>query len=466
MSRWNKDVFLQFFVRNLPKNPMFESLQSRLEQALKKMRGQAKITEENIEEALKEIRTALLDADVNFAVVKKFIEDIKTKAVGMEVKGNLLPGQLVVKVVYDELVELMGAQKSELLYARSGPTIILVAGLQGSGKTTFCGKLAVYLKKKGRQPLLVAADIYRPAAIDQLKVLGQQANVPVFTVENANPRDIASESLSHARKYNRDVIIVDTAGRLTIDEEMMNEVQDISKLLNPVETLFVCDAMTGQDAVNTAKAFHDTLNLTGVVLTKLDGDTRGGAALSIRTVVGKPIKFVGIGEKIDALELFHPERIASRILGMGDILTLVEKAQSEIDEKEAAKLEEKIRKNEFNLQDFLEQLKVIKRMGSLKDLLGMIPGMDSAMRNVQVDDKAFSKVEAIIYSMTQEERSNPKIINGSRRRRIALGSGSSIQDVNRLLKQFEDMQKMMKMMTKGNMASKMRNFKMPTGFRR
>ncbi|HRK60856.1 MAG TPA: signal recognition particle protein, partial [Candidatus Kapabacteria bacterium] len=286
------------------------------------------------------------------------------------------------------------------------------------------------------------------------------------TVENANPRQIASDSLQYARKYNRDVIIVDTAGRLTIDEEMMNEVEDISKLLNPVETLFVCDAMTGQDAVNTAKAFHERLNLTGVVLTKLDGDTRGGAALSIRTVVGKPIKFVGIGEKIDALELFHPERIASRILGMGDILTLVEKAQSEIDEKEAAKLEEKIRKNEFNLQDFLEQLKVIKRMGSLKDLLGMIPGMDSAMRNVQIDDKAFSKVEAIIFSMTKEERYNPKIINGGRRRRIALGSGSSIQDVNRLLKQFEDMQKMMKMMTKGNMASKMRNFKMPTGFRR
>lgn len=445
---------------------MFESLQSRLELALKKMRGQAKISEENIEEALKEIRTALLDADVNFAVVKKFLEDIRSKAVGMEVKGNLLPGQLIVKVVYDELVELMGAQKSELIYARSGPTIILVAGLQGSGKTTFCGKLSVYLKKKGRQPLLVAGDIYRPAAIEQLKVLGQQANVPVFTLDNANPRQIASESLNYARKYNRDIIIVDTAGRLTIDEEMMQEVEDISKLLNPVETLFVCDAMTGQDAVNTAKAFHEKLTLTGVVLTKLDGDTRGGAALSIRTVVGKPIKFVGIGEKIDALELFHPERIASRILGMGDILTLVEKAQSEIDEKEAAKLEEKIRKNEFNLQDFLEQLKVIKRMGSLKDLLGMIPGMDSAMRNVQVDDKAFSKVEAIIFSMTKEERSNPKIINGSRRRRIAIGSGSSIQDVNRLLKQFEDMQKMMKMMTKGNMASKMRNFKMPTGFRR
>lgn len=445
---------------------MFESLQSRLELALKKMRGQAKITEENIDEAIKEIRTALLDADVNFNVVKKFIEDIKNKAVGMEVKGNLLPGQLIVKVVYDELVELMGAQKSELSYARSGPTIILVAGLQGSGKTTFCGKLSTYLKKKGRQPLLVAGDIYRPAAIEQLKILGQQANVPVFTLDNANPRQIATESLAHARKYNRDVIIVDTAGRLTIDEEMMLEVEDISKLLNPVETLFVCDAMTGQDAVNTAKAFHDKLSLTGVVLTKLDGDTRGGAALSIRTVVGKPIKFVGIGEKIDALELFHPERIASRILGMGDILTLVEKAQSEIDEKEAAKLEEKIRKNEFNLQDFLEQLKVIKRMGSLKDLLGMIPGMDSAMRNVQVDDKAFSKVEAIIFSMTTEERSNPKIINGSRRRRIAVGSGSSIQDVNRLLKQFEDMQKMMKMMTKGNMAQKMRNFKMPTGFRR
>ncbi len=445
---------------------MFESLQSRLELALKKMRGQAKITEENIDEAIKEIRTALLDADVNFNVVKKFIEDIKNKAVGMEVKGNLLPGQLIVKIVYDELVELMGAQKSELIYARSGPTIILVAGLQGSGKTTFCGKLSTFLKKKGRQPLLVAADIYRPAAIEQLKVLGQQANVPVFTLENANPRQIASESLAHARKYNRDVIIVDTAGRLTIDEEMMQEVEDISKLLTPVETLFVCDSMTGQDAVNTAKAFHERLSLTGVVLTKLDGDTRGGAALSIRTVVGKPIKFVGIGEKIDALELFHPERIASRILGMGDILTLVEKAQSEIDEKEAAKLEEKIRKNEFNLQDFLEQLKVIKRMGSLKDLLGMIPGMDSAMRNVQVDDKAFSKVEAIIFSMTKDERSNPKIINGSRRRRIAIGSGSSIQDVNRLLKQFEDMQKMMKMMTKGNMAQKMRNFKMPTGFRR
>lgn len=445
---------------------MFESLQSRLELALKKMRGQAKITEENIDEAIKEIRTALLDADVNFNVVKKFIEDIRNKAVGMEVKGNLLPGQLIVKVVYDELVELMGAQKSELIYARSGPTIILVAGLQGSGKTTFCGKLSTFLKKKGRQPLLVAADIYRPAAIEQLKILGQQANVPVFTLENANPRQIASESLAHARKYNRDVIIVDTAGRLTIDEEMMQEVEDISKLLTPVETLFVCDSMTGQDAVNTAKAFHERLSLTGVVLTKLDGDTRGGAALSIRTVVGKPIKFVGIGEKIDALELFHPERIASRILGMGDILTLVEKAQSEIDEKEAAKLEEKIRKNEFNLQDFLEQLKVIKRMGSLKDLLGMIPGMDSAMRNVQVDDKAFSKVEAIIFSMTKDERSNPKIINGSRRRRIAIGSGSSIQDVNRLLKQFEDMQKMMKMMTKGNMAQKMRNFKMPTGFRR
>jgi len=445
---------------------MFESLQSRLELALKKMRGQAKITEENIDEAIKEIRTALLDADVNFNVVKKFIEDIRNKAVGMEVKGNLLPGQLIVKVVYDELVELMGAQKSELIYARSGPTIILVAGLQGSGKTTFCGKLSTFLKKKGRQPLLVAADIYRPAAIEQLKILGQQANVPVFTLENANPRQIASESLVHARKYNRDVIIVDTAGRLTIDEEMMQEVEDISKLLTPVETLFVCDSMTGQDAVNTAKAFHERLSLTGVVLTKLDGDTRGGAALSIRTVVGKPIKFVGIGEKIDALELFHPERIASRILGMGDILTLVEKAQSEIDEKEAAKLEEKIRKNEFNLQDFLEQLKVIKRMGSLKDLLGMIPGMDSAMRNVQVDDKAFSKVEAIIFSMTKDERSNPKIINGSRRRRIAIGSGSSIQDVNRLLKQFEDMQKMMKMMTKGNMAQKMRNFKMPTGFRR
>jgi signal recognition particle subunit SRP54 len=349
----------------------------------------------------------------------------------------------------------------------------MVAGLQGSGKTTFCGKLALHLKKKGRQPMLVACDIYRPAAIDQLKMLGEQVAVPVYSAEGKDPVQIAKESLGEARKFARDVIIVDTAGRLTIDEEMMREVENIKKEINPREILFVCDAMTGQDAVNTAKAFHESLNLTGVVLTKLDGDTRGGAALSIKQVVGQPIKFVGVGEKVDALEPFHPDRIASRILGMGDIITLVERAQQEIDEKEAARLEEKIRKNQFTLQDFLEQLRVIKKMGSLKDLLGMIPGMDKAMRNVQLDDKAFSRVEAIILSMTGEERNNPRILSGSRRRRIAMGSGSSIADVNRLLSQFEDMQKMMKAVSQSQnnpvqrlRGMKMPNFKIPTGFKR
>jgi signal recognition particle subunit SRP54 len=451
---------------------MFESLQSKLESALKRLRGQSKITEENIQEALQEVRTALLDADVHYNVVKDFIETVQQKAVGMEVKGNILPGQMIVKVIYDELVALMGAGKSELLFSPQPPTVIMVAGLQGSGKTTFCGKLALQLKKKGRQPLLVACDIYRPAAVDQLKMLGQQVNVPVYSAEGKNPVEIARESLSHARNYARDVVIIDTAGRLTIDEDMMQEVENIRTETKPREILFVCDAMTGQDAVNTAKAFHDRLTLTGVVLTKLDGDTRGGAALSIRSIVGQPIKFVGVGEKVDALEPFHPDRIASRILGMGDIITLVEKAQQEIDEKEAARLEEKIRKNQFNLQDFLEQLRVIKKMGSLRDLLGMIPGMDRAMQNIQVDDRAFGRVEAIILSMTKEERNNPKIINGARRRRIALGSGTSLQDVNRLLKQFEDMQKMMKTLSQNNsMANRLRgmkmpNFKIPTGFKR
>lgn len=444
---------------------MFESLQTKIESALKRLRGQSKITEENVADALREVRTALLDADVHFSVVKEFIEEVQKKAVGLEVKGNLLPGQLIVKVIYDELVELMGSDK-QATFAAHAPSIILVAGLQGSGKTTFCGKLASYLRKKGKQPLLVAADIYRPAAIDQLKMLGESLHVPVFTLADHNPVEIATESLVYGRKHARDVIIIDTAGRLTIDEDMMREVQDISAKVKPHETLFVCDAMTGQDAVTTAKAFHESLNLTGVVLTKLDGDTRGGAALSIRKVVGKPIKFVGTGEKLDALEEFHPNRIASRILGMGDVLTLVEKAQQQIDEAEAAKLEEKIRKNQFTLEDFLSQLRTIRKMGSLKDLLGMIPGMDKAMQGVQVDDKAFSKVEAMILSMTPLERANPKILNGSRRSRIARGSGTTMQDVNRLLKQFEDMQKMMKMMMSGNMAQKMRSLKMPTGFRR
>ena len=452
---------------------MFESLQSKLESALKVFRGQSKITEENIKEALNEVRTALLDADVNFAVVKDFIETVQNKAVGLEVKGNILPGQMIVKLIHDELVALMGTGKAEINFSSQPPTIIMVAGLQGSGKTTFCGKLALHLKKKGRQPMLVACDIYRPAAIDQLKMLGEQVTVPVYSAEGKDPVQIAKESLGEARKFARDVIIVDTAGRLTIDEEMMREVENIKKEINPREILFVCDAMTGQDAVNTAKAFHESLNLTGVVLTKLDGDTRGGAALSIKQVVGQPIKFVGVGEKVEALEPFHPDRIASRILGMGDIITLVERAQQEIDEKEAARLEDKIRKNQFTLQDFLEQLRVIKKMGSLKDLLGMIPGMDKAMRNVQLDDKAFSRVEAIILSMTGEERNNPRILSGSRRRRIAMGSGSSIADVNRLLSQFEDMQKMMKAVSQSQnnpvqrlRGMKMPSFKIPTGFKR
>jgi len=432
---------------------MFESLSEKLEEALKRIRGQSKITEENIGEALAEVRRALLDADVNFNVTKKFIDDVKEKSLGLEVKGNVLPGQLMIKLIHDELVALMGSTKSDIAVAAQAPTIIMVAGLQGSGKTTFCSKLAFMLKKKGRQPLLVACDIYRPAAIDQLKTLGQSISLPVFSKDDAKPLEIAQEAVQYAKKFGRDVVIVDTAGRLTIDEEMMQEVADLKSNLKPHEVLFVCDAMTGQDAVNTAQAFHERLELTGVVLTKLDGDTRGGAALSIRAVTGKPIKFVGVGEKVDALEPFYPERIASRILGMGDIITLVEKAQQQIDEKEAAKLEEKLKKNQFTFEDFLEQMRLIKKMGSLRDLLGMIPGMDKAMRNVQIDEKAFSRVEAMVLSMKIEERQNPRLLNGSRRKRIADGSGSSVQDVNRLIKQFEDMQKMMKNMTRGKMAN-------------
>lgn len=431
---------------------MFESLSEKLEEALKKIRGQSKITEENVSDALAEVRRALLDADVNLGVVKSFIDSVKEKSLGMEVKGNILPGQMMIKLIHDELVALMGTSKTDITFAPQAPTIVMVAGLQGSGKTTFCAKLAFQLKKKGRQPLLVACDIYRPAAIDQLKTLGAKMTLPVFSKENAQPVDIASEALSYARKYGRDVVIVDTAGRLTIDEAMMQEVADLKAAIKPHEVLFVCDAMTGQDAVNTAQAFHDKLELTGVVLTKLDGDTRGGAALSIRSVLGKPIKFVGVGENIDQLEPFHPERIASRILGMGDIITLVEKAQSQIDEKEAARLEEKLKKNQFTFEDFLDQMRMIKKMGSLRDLLGMLPGMDKALRNVQIDERAFARVEAIVLSMTLEERRSPKLLNGSRRRRIALGSGTSIQDVNRLIKQFEDMQKMMKNMSRGKMA--------------
>ncbi len=443
---------------------MFENLQEKLEGALKRFRGQSTISEENISEAMREIRRALLEADVNLHVARKFVEDVKAKAVGQEVRGKLLPEQLIVKIVHEELVELMGSKMSEIKFSPQPPTVVLVAGLQGSGKTTFCAKLARNLRKKGRQPLLVPCDVHRPAAIDQLKQLGQSIKIPVYNTENRDAVEIAKEALSYAKKFARDVVIVDTAGRLTIDEMMMNEVENISTSINPTETLFVCDAMIGQDAVTTAKAFHEKLSLTGIVLTKLDGDTRGGAALSVLNVVGQPIKYVGVGEKVDALEPFHPERIASRILGMGDVLTLVEKAEAQIDKKEAEKIEEKIRKNQFTFDDFLDQLKTIKKMGSVRDLLGMIPGMDKALRNVQVDDKAFNRVEAIIHSMTKAERAKPKIINGSRRKRIAKGSGTQIQDVNRLLKQFDEMNKMMKNLTKGKKSRFMKGFGLPKGF--
>lgn len=423
---------------------MFENLQEKLELAVKKLRGQHKITEENISEALKEIRNALLEADVSLQVVTKFLDRVKQKAIGTEVRGKLLPEQLIVKIVNDELVEIMGSKMKDITFSPKPPTIILVAGLQGSGKTTFCGKLAKNLRKRGRHPLLVAADVHRPAAILQLKQLAEQVKIPVYSEEGKDARTVAKNSLEYARKYGRDVVIVDTAGRTTVDEVMMQEVKDIAELIQPTETLFVVDAMIGQDAVTTAKAFNEALSLTGIVLTKLDGDTRGGAAISVLDVVGKPIKFISTGEKLDNLEPFHPDRIASRILGMGDILSLVEKAEAQIDEQEAKKLEEKIKKNRFTFNDFLDQLNMIKKMGSLKDLLGMLPGMDKALKNVNIDDKAFSKVEAIIFSMTKAERENPKLINGSRRLRIARGSGTTVQDVNNLLKQFDEMQKLMK----------------------
>jgi signal recognition particle subunit SRP54 len=428
---------------------MFENLQEKLEVALKRFRGQSKITEENISDALNEIRNALLDADVNLEVVNKFIENIKSKAIGQEVRGTILPEQLIVKIVNDELIETLGSKASDLIISPKPPTVILIAGLQGSGKTTFAAKLAKYLRKKGKHPVLVAADIHRPAAILQLQQLADQIKIPVFTEENKSAVVIAKDAVAYAKKLARDIVIIDTAGRTTVDEVMMKEVSDISEAVQPTETLFVVDSMIGQDAVQTARAFNEKLNLTGIVLTKLDGDTRGGAALSVRDVVGKPIKFISTGEKLDSLEQFHPDRIASRILGMGDIISLVEKAEQEIDEKEAEKMEEKLRKNQFTFDDFLDQIKMIKKMGPLKDLIGMLPGMDKQLRNVDIDDKAFSKIEAIILSMTKQERANPRIINGSRRLRISKGSGTRVQDVNNLLKQFEQMQKAMKNVVQG-----------------
>lgn len=432
---------------------MFENLSERLEKSFKLLKGQGKITEINVAETLKDVRRALLDADVNYKIAKQFTENVKEKALGQNVLTAVKPGEMMTKIVHDELTLLMGEKKTDL-NLKGNPTIILMSGLQGSGKTTMSGKLANMLKtKQGRHPLLVACDVYRPAAINQLQVLGEQIGVPVYAdTTSSDPVAIAQAAIKQAKLNSQDVVIVDTAGRLAIDEAMMTEISNIKNAINPQEILFVVDSMTGQDAVNTAKEFNDRLNFDGVVLTKLDGDTRGGAALSIRSVVDKPIKFVGTGEKLEAIDIFYPERMADRILGMGDIVSLVERAQEQYDEEEARKLQKKISKNQFDFEDFLAQIQQIKKMGNLKDLASMIPGMGKALKNVDIDDDAFKGIEAIIRSMTPEERANPIILNGSRRKRIATGSGTSIQEVNKLMKQFDETKKMMKMVTnkKGN----------------
>ncbi|MFV9509893.1 signal recognition particle protein [Tepidibacillus sp. LV47] len=425
----------------------FEGLAGRLQEAFNKLRGKGKVTEEDVNQTMREVRLALLEADVNFKVVKDFISRVKERAVGQEVLKSLTPGQQVIKVVNEELTELMGGSQSKLNIAPKPPTIILMVGLQGAGKTTHTGKLAKYLLKQNKQPLLVAADIYRPAAIKQLQVLGDQLQVPVFSMgDEVSPVEIAINAIQYAKEQHRDVVIIDTAGRLHIDEALMDELTQIRDKIHPHEILLVVDAMTGQDAVNVAQTFNERLQLTGVILTKLDGDTRGGAAISVKAVTGCPIKFIGTGEKLDSLEPFYPDRMASRILGMGDVLTFIEKAQAAVDEEKARELEKKIRKAEFTFDDFLDQLEQIKKMGPLDELLGMIPGMNKikGMKDLKIDDKQLSHVEAIIRSMTKEEKAHPEIINSSRRKRIAKGSGTSIQEVNRLLKQFEDMRKMMK----------------------
>ena len=429
---------------------MFENLSERLERSFKILKGQGKITELNVAETLKEVRRSLLDADVNYKIAKDFTNRVKEKALGMNVLTAVKPGQMMVKIVHDELAELMGGKNVEV-DIKGNPAIILMSGLQGSGKTTFSGKFANLLKnKKGKKPLLVACDVYRPAAIEQLKVLGEQIQVPVYSDETTkDPVRIALDAIKQAKAKGYDVVIVDTAGRLAIDEQMMNEIAAIKEAIHPNETLFVVDAMTVQDAVNTAREFNERLDFNGVILTKLDGDTRGGAALSIRTVVNKPIKYVGTGEKLEALDAFHPERMADRILGMGDIVSLVEKAQEQFDAEEAKKLQKKISRNQFNFNDFLSQIQQIKKMGNIKDLASMIPGVGKALKDIDIDDDAFKGVEAIIYSMTAAEREDPALINGSRRKRIAEGSGTTVQDVNRLLKQFEESKKMMKMLSGG-----------------
>jgi signal recognition particle subunit SRP54 len=439
---------------------MFEDLALKLESALKKVRGQGKLTENNISDTLREIRRILLDADVNFKVAKDFIEDVKTKALGKEVLSSITPGQLITKIIYDELVHVLGDIQSEIKISGSGITAILIAGLQGSGKTTFSAKLAKKLKDNQRKTLLVAADVYRPAAIKQLQMLGDQINIPVFSLEEKDAIKVVKNSIEYAKENNFNTLIIDTAGRLHVDENMMTEIEQIKNFVLPTETLFVVDAMTGQDAVNSAKIFNDRLNFDGIVLTKLDGDARGGAALSIRSVAGKPIKFISNGEKLDQLEAFYPERLASRILGKGDVISLVEKVQENFEEIEADKLEEKIRKNEFDFEDFLKQIKAIKKMGSLSSLIGMLPGVGAQAKNLKVDENALVKTEAIINSMTYQERKKPKILNGSRRMRIAKGSGTSIQEVNRLIKQFGEMQKMMSQFSKkGFGGSMLKNYK-------
>src|SRR6056297_1269347 len=429
---------------------MFENLSDRLEKSFKILKGQGRISEINVAETLKDVRRALLDADVNYKIAKNFTDTVKKKALGEDVINAVKPGQMMVKIVHDELAELMGGQAIDI-NLKGNPTVILIAGLQGSGKTTFSGKLANYLKsKKQKSPLLVACDVYRPAAIDQLKVLGEQISVPVYTEDdNKDPVKIAKNAIKKAKKDGNNLVIIDTAGRLAIDEQMMNEIAAIKKAVNPHETLFVVDAMTGQDAVNTAKEFNDRLDFDGVVLTKLDGDTRGGAAISIRSVVDKPIKFVGMGEKMDALDVFHPSRMADRILGMGDIVSLVEKAQEQYDVDEARKVQKKLAKNTFDFTDFMTQIQQIKKMGNVKDLMSMVPGMGKAIKDLDLDDDAFKSIEAIINSMTPEERSDPKLLNGSRRARIADGSGTSVAEINRLVKQFSETRKMMRMMSSG-----------------
>lgn len=427
---------------------MFENLTDKFERAFKVLKGQGQISEINVAETLKEVRRALLDADVNFKLAKDFTNTVKEKALGRDVLNSVSPGQLMVKICHEELVELMGGNEEEI-NIKGNPAIVLMSGLQGSGKTTFTGKLGNYLKnKKGKKPLLVACDVYRPAAIDQLHVLGEQLNIDVYSnKEEKDPVKIAQAAIQYARSNGYNVVLVDTAGRLAVDEQMMDEIERVKAAINPTETLFVVDAMTGQDAVNTAKAFNERIDFDGVVLTKLDGDTRGGAALSIKAVVHKPIKFVGTGEKMDALDVFYPKRMADRILGMGDVVSLVERAQEQFDEEEARKLQKRIKKNQFDFNDFLNQIQQVKKMGNVKDLMGMLPGMGKAMKDVDIDDDAFKHIEAIIYSMTPAEREKPELINSSRKNRIAKGSGRDLQEVNKLLKQFNDTKKMMKVMS-------------------